>query len=228
MGLSLAAAALSIAAIAGSIAHIGRGFPGFIVWDNLVVVALGRPGWSGIAAEVPFRSRVVAVDDHTVRSRGELTARLEAQPVGTVHAYTFETVEGREARAVPSMIFTLGDYVATMGVYALNGLVFLVAGLAVFYLKPESRQARALLAFGVVYGLMAVVCVDLFTAGRLDPVYFIVQGLCPAALLHLALTFPEPRRPVKRSGRMLGWLYGAGLAAGLLEVALYRRSYSAL
>ncbi len=65
------------------------------------------------------------------------------------------------------MTFTAWDYAATLGVYVLNGLAFLAIGLAVFYLKPDSRQSRALLAFGVVWGLYLVLDVDLFTASRL-------------------------------------------------------------
>jgi len=101
------------------------------------------------------------------------------------------------------MTFTASDYATTFGVYVLNGLAFLGIGLAVFYLKPDSRQSRALLAFGVVWGLYLVLDVDLFTAGRLHGLPLVLGALSPAAILHLGLTFPEPRAPVKQSGRPL-------------------------
>ena len=228
VGLAAGALAVSVAAIGGSLAHVNRTFPGFVVWDDLVVVALGRPTWTGIVAGVPFRAHLEGVDGRRVASRGELLDVVRAAPAGTVHAYDFTTSRGAASHQVASMRFGAGDWVATLGVYALNGLVFLAAGLAVFYLKPESPQSRALLAFGVVFGLLLVLCTDLFTAGRLDPLYFVVQGLCPAALVHLALTFPEVRWPLRTSTRPLAWLYAAGLAAGLAEIALYRHAIPAL
>src|SRR5206468_11485849 len=62
LALSLATVALSATAVVGSLAFVGRTFPGFIVWATLLVVPLGRPSWTGIAACVPFRGRVKSVD----------------------------------------------------------------------------------------------------------------------------------------------------------------------
>src|SRR5437870_12701352 len=126
------------------------------------------------------------------------------------------------------MMFTTRDCIATLGAYALNGLAFLAVGLAVFYLKPESRQSRALLAFGVVWGLCLLLDLDLFTAGRFGGLALVLEALAPAAILHLALTVPEPRPPVTRSGRPLVWLYAPALAAGLAQLWMFRRGYGAL
>src|SRR5262249_22503983 len=41
-----------LVAVGGSLARLGRIFPGFVVWDNLVVVAIGPRTWTGIAADV--------------------------------------------------------------------------------------------------------------------------------------------------------------------------------
>jgi len=47
------------------------------------------------------------------------------------------------------------DWLAAFGVYLLNGLAFLATGFAVFWLRPESRQSRAVLAFGVALATAA-------------------------------------------------------------------------
>jgi len=52
--LSLGGLLISTTAVVGSLAHVGRRSPASIVWDNLVVVALGRAEWTGLAAHVPF------------------------------------------------------------------------------------------------------------------------------------------------------------------------------
>ncbi|HYV57062.1 MAG TPA: hypothetical protein VE911_05940, partial [Candidatus Nitrosopolaris sp.] len=226
--LSLGGLLLSTTAIVGSLDHVGRPFPGFVVWDNLVVVALGRAEWTGLRAQVPFRAQVTRVDGQAVASRSALYDIVRAAPPGMVHDYVFEGPTGHQERRVAAMTFTASDYAATLGVYVLNGLAFLAIGLAVFYLKPDSRQSRALLAFGVVWGLYLVLDVDLFTTGRLHGLPLVLGALAPAAILHLGLTFPEPRAPVKQSGRPLLPVYAVGLVAGLAEVAMFHRWYAGL
>jgi hypothetical protein len=71
----VSAIVLGTLAVAGSLTHVGRTFPGFVVWDDLVVVALGRPTWTGVAAGVPYRSRVVRVATRSTARR--------ARPRGT-------------------------------------------------------------------------------------------------------------------------------------------------
>ena len=89
LALALAASVLSLVAVAGSLGYVGRTFPGFIVWDNLLVVALGRPGWTGVEAGVPFRGRLTHVDGEVVHDRAQVEHLVGATPAGTVHRYAF-------------------------------------------------------------------------------------------------------------------------------------------
>lgn len=225
VALTVAATVLTAVAVAGSLAQVGRTFPGFVVWDDLVVVALGRPSWTGVAAEVPFRAQVVAVDERPVASRSELLALVGATPPGTPHRYRFESPDGGSERTVPSMVFGAADWLATMGVYLWNGASFLVAGLAVFYLRPDGAQSRALLVFGLVWGLWLVLSIDLFTGGHLHGIYFYLEALAPAAVLHFVLVFPTRRWPLTRSSLPLVPLYGVALAVGAAEQRWFRLSY---
>ncbi len=221
----VAAIVLGTLAVGGSLAHVGRTFPGFVVWDDLVVVALGQPTWTGVAADVPYRSRVVTVDDTAVARRADLDRVLAAAPAGTVHRYGFDGPAGATTREVASMTLGRGDWLATMGVYVVNGLAFLATGLAVFWLKPESAQARGVLAFGWVWGMTLLLAADLFTASRLTTLYFLCEAAAPAAILHLASVFPTPR---PRAARAVPWLYGAALAVGLTQAWAFRHSYPLL
>ena len=225
LAVGLITTLLGGAATLGSLQHVGRTFPGFVVWKNLVVVALGRAGWSGVAAEVPYRDRVAAVDGTPVHTRADVDRLVAAEPPGTPHRYDFQGRGEPTTRTVRAMRLKFHDWAATMGIYVLNGLAFLVAALVAFYLKPESIQSRALLAFGAIWGLALLLAVDAFTAGWLEPLGLVLESLTPAAVLHLACTFPEPRI---RSTRPLVLLYLAGLAVGLVQVWAFWRSYPVL
>jgi signal transduction histidine kinase len=223
VAVALAAALLGGLAIAGSLAYVGRTFPGFLVWDNLLTVAAGRPGWTGIQAGVPFRARVAEMDGRPVTSRRALHDALAASPPGAVHRYLIETSHGAVERTVRSMQFGSADWLVTMGVYVVNGLVFLLTGLAVFYLKPESPQSRAVLAFGVLWGLaLLLFAVDLWTAGRLQYLYVFLEPVVPAAVLHLASRFPEARG---RDALPIAWLYALGFAVGAVQVWAFWRAF---
>ena len=223
VAVTVAAALLGGIAVAGSLGYVGKTFPGFLVWDNALTVAVGRPAWTGIRAGVPFRARVVEVDGRPVASRDALHAVLGEAPPGAPHRYVFETWAGREERTLRSMRFGGGDWLVTMGVYVVNGLVFLLTGLAVFYLKPESPQSRAVLAFGVLWGLeLLLFAVDLWTAGRLQYLYVLLEPVVPAAVLHLASRFPELRA---RRWLPVGALYAVGLAVGAVQVWAFWRAF---
>lgn len=225
VAVGLVTTLLGAVAALGSLQHVGRTFPGFSVWKNLVVVALGRPGWTGVAAAVPYRDRVIAVDGVPVRTRAAVERLVASAPPGTPHRYDFAGRGGPATRTVAAMRLKFHDWAATMGIYVLNGTAFLSAALAAFYLKPESIQSRALLAFGAIWGLALLLAVDAFTAGRFEPLGLVLESLTPAAVLHLACTFPQPRI---RSTRPLALLYLAGLAAGLVQVWAFWRSYAVL
>lgn len=224
-GAAALAAVLGGTAVVASLGTIGRTFPGFVVWNNLVVAALGRSSWTGLAADVPFRNRVLRVDDVTVRTRADLDAVVGAGGPGTVHRYEFDGVRGAAERLVPAMRFKLQDWAATMGIYVFNGIAFLGSGLAAFYLKPESPQSRALLSFGTIWGLVLLLAVDAFTAGRFGPLGLLLESLAPAATVHLALVFPEPRRHPRWAP---AFLYGIGLGVGTAQIATYWDAYDTL
>src|SRR5262249_9868009 len=140
------------------------------------------------------------------------------------HRYVFDDGERTVERTVAAMRFRLGDWVATMGVYVLNGLAFLLTGLAVFWLNPDSKQSRAVFAFGCVWGLTLLLAVDLFTAGRLQDLYFLFEAAAPAAALHVALRFPEG----DRGGRLIAAAYAIAVAVGAVQVWAFHRSYPLL
>src|SRR4029077_8335080 len=82
--------------------QVGVASPGFVVWQNLIVPAIGAIGPSPEAAAVPQRTVVTTVDGDPVHDATQLRERVRARPAGSWLAYTFRR-DGRDGTArVPS------------------------------------------------------------------------------------------------------------------------------
>jgi signal transduction histidine kinase len=80
------------------------------------------------------------------------------------------------------------------GVFLLNGLVFLVAGLATWVLRPESSAARALLGGGTSIAIFLFTAMDLYGPATFFRLHVLAESMVPATMLHFGLVFPEEHR----------------------------------
>jgi hypothetical protein len=78
-----------VVAVASVRTQIGVASPGFVVWQNLIVPAIGAIGPSPEAAAVPQRTVVTGIDDAPVRDATQLRARVRSEPPGTWMTYAF-------------------------------------------------------------------------------------------------------------------------------------------
>jgi two-component system sensor histidine kinase HydH len=200
-----------VAAIASVRTQIGLASPGFVVWQNLIVPAIGAIGPSPETAAVPQRTVVTAVDGLPVRDAMQLRERVRARPPGSSVAYTFRR-DGHDAAArVSTSVLRWRDVAPVYLPYLLEGMALLVTAAVIFLFRPRDPGARAGVALGTVAGLLQVLALDLFSAAWLQRLYFVVESLVPAVLLHFALCFPE-EKPVVRRHPWLTWAVYAGCA----------------
>ncbi|TMA64069.1 MAG: hypothetical protein E6J69_15950 [Deltaproteobacteria bacterium] len=172
---------------------------------------------------MPFGGKLIAVDGRPVERVPDLVEETWAGHPGTPVRYTFLTPAGRVERTVPIMRFGLADYVSLFGVLLVNGAVFLVLGFVVAYLKPGRPASAAMLVFCTAWGLMMVVTLGDFYRFHFRSLYAVAQAVAPAALLALALTFPD--RPLPRHGHLLlGGLAVVTLVQAGLDIGLYDRA----
>ena len=193
---------LSLASVA---TQLQRPWPGFAVWSNLVVPAIGSEDWPGIRAGIPLRTVLVAADGQSLRDAAQLRALVDRHPAGTDIAYTFARNGDTRTVTVPTAVLHWDDALPAYAGYLLAGLAFFSTALIVFHFRPRLPAARASLALGAVLGGAMVLALDLFSAGWLERLYFVAESLMPAALLHFALCFPEERAIVRRHPA-LRWL----------------------
>ena len=226
---AVAAVVVLICAL-NSLRWINRPFPGFFLWENLFVPAIGDTDWSGYEAGVPTQSRLLTVNGHPVGSADEVYRSIERLPIGTPIAYTFagQHADAPVERTVPTMRLTLPEYLWTLGNYLIVGALLVSLGFVVFLLRPDAPAARAMLAAVGIWGLYFVTSADIFGPGWFRPLCLVLQALGPVTLLHLALTFPVERTFLTRHRHLLPALYGAALAIGVAHNLVFHRSFAAV
>ncbi len=228
----LVAACASVVAVTcalNSLRWINRPFPGFFLWENFLVPAVGETDWTGYQAAIPFNSQLVAVDGAPVTTVADVYHLAEARPVGTTMRYTFviEPSAPEITLSVPTMRFTVTEYLMTLGTYLGVGVLLTLLGLVVYALRPDAPAARAMCSGCVLWGLYLVTATDIFGPAWLRPLCLLLQATAPAALVHLALTFPTPR-PILTRHPPLRWVpYAIGIALGVVHNVLFDRSFAA-
>ena len=221
--LVAAVSAVTLVCLVDSTAWVGRPFMGFLLGRNRIVAPVGLAHWTGFRAQVPFGSQLVAVDGQPVARVTDLVEQTWTRQVGTPVRYTFATPGGHVDRSVDVMRFTLADYISLFGVYLVNGAVFVVLGFVVAYLKPGRPASAAMLVFGLAWGLFLLVSLGDFYRFRFRSLDAVAQATAPAALLVLALTFPDRPMP-RRSGALLAFLGVVTLLHAILDIRLYDRA----
>jgi signal transduction histidine kinase len=204
--------------------HIDRVFPGFLCWDNGMLVSIHASGWTGRAAGLPLNGgRIVAIDGAPFRGGAELIAYARGRGTGAVITYRVRA-EGRE-RDVPvaTMRFDRAGYFATLGNYLLNAAALFAIALVALYLRPDRAEARALFCSTAALGVLVALSVDFVSTYALIPLYPFAEGLTPAAAAYFALVFPAERLEPRRRRALVGSLAALGIAAGAAELALFRR-----
>lgn len=223
------AAAIILTCTFNSLRWINRPFPGFFLWENLLVPAVGDTDWTGYEAGVPVQSRLTAVNGQAVTSANEVYRLAAGLPVGTRLTYTFvfDAEAAPLTRTVGTMRLTAPEYLWTLGNYLGVGLLLTLLGFIVYFLRPDTPAARAMLSAGVLWGVYLVTAADIYGPAWFRPLCLLLQATAPVALLHLALTFPTERATLKRHPRLLPMLYTAGCGVGLVHNLVFDRWFAA-
>ncbi|HYC00306.1 MAG TPA: ATP-binding protein [Candidatus Limnocylindrales bacterium] len=194
--LVVAAAAAVIVAICGisSIQRIGAPYPGFFVWENLFVPAVGLPSWPGAASGLEYHSWLLAADGRPLRTSADLDAILATKRVGETVAYEAERGGERYVVRVPVSAFGFESWAVSTGVYFFDSVVLLLLAVAMLYLKPGDPAPMAVFYFAVAQALYLATSIDLFGPYRFRVAYFFFAGLTPTATLYMLSRFPVERK----------------------------------
>lgn len=200
----------------GSWRMVGDGFPGFLTLDNGIVAAFRGPGWTGAEVSLPVNGGVVVEVDGEPFAGGQalLDATAGRSPGSTVR-YAVRHRGDVRTFEVPTMRLSAADYVSSFGSYLFIAAWFLALGTLGVALRPDRLEAWSLAAALGAVGAIFALAVDHLSAYRFITLYHLVEGLAPAAILHVALVFPG-RRVQPGSRRLLVGGVAAALAASAI------------
>ena len=193
-------------------------FPGFLVHENLTVGPYYMPGWSGAAAGLRSLDRIIEVNDHVLASRKELYAIVHRGASGTEYRYRIARGDRVMTYTIPSMTFGVGDWFLSFGIYIIIGLVFLVIGVAPFFLRAASPAALPLCFMVLTVFIWFQTTFDFVTEGQLPAALRIFAlSLTPSAAIHLALLLSRGLTGRLLSYASLALIYGIGFLLGALN-----------
>ncbi len=199
-------------------AWLDRPFPGFLLHQRTTVGMLTRPAWHAGGATVRAGDLIRSVDGVPVTSTGQVFDHAAALAPGTIVRYEVERSDGQrfEIRA-PVRVFSGTDLLLTFGIHLVEGIVILTIGFAVFFLRPGNAGTLAFLLFCAFTGWSSVTVFEIEThESALEPLFFLVNVLMPAALIHLGVTFPRERLEPGRARRTVVSAYAFFAAMALV------------
>jgi formate hydrogenlyase transcriptional activator len=206
---------------------VGGPFAGFVFLENGDVGPrlLMTSNSSAELARLRPQDRVVAVDGEPTATGPEALARVLRSDPGTPVRYTFLRSGGeRFDLVIPTVSFGWADAWRLFGPFLLGGLLLVALTGFVAAQRPLDPAALALFALGASLGsTFGVLMVDAFLGYRLGPLFQLVGiAFSKASVLHLALLWPDRRRPLDRWPRLAPALF---YAAMLLHAVVFRIAY---
>jgi signal transduction histidine kinase len=212
--VAAASAALAVVSICGfsSVLSIGKPFPGFFVWENLFVPAIGASTWSGVRAGLPYHSWLVSADGRPLAVAADLEAVLRERKVGDVVRYEVDKGGERLSVQVPVEVFTFRHYVESTGVFLFDAVALMTLAVVMLYLKPTGADSAALSVFAATLALYLATAIDLFGPYTFRRAYFFFAGAAPTTAFAVLSWFPTGRR-------RRGWETPALIALGGVSVA---------
>ncbi len=212
----------------GSLRTIGQPFPGFFVWENLLVPAAGSNSWTGVSSGLRYHSWIRSVDGAPVQTAEEFHAILADREPGEVVEYEAEFEGAPYTVRVPVMRFDAAAFIASTGVFLFDALALMTLALVIVYLKPDGDDAGSLFYFATTLALFLATAIDLFGPYRFRSVYFLFAGLAPTAALYTLSRFPIPRRRHVAENALLVSGLGLSLAYAAASNWLFFRDRTTL
>lgn len=215
--VAIATVALVVVSVCGvnSVQPIGRPFPGFFVWENLFVPAIGASSWTGVRSGLPYHSWLLSADGVPLEAAGDLEKVLHGKKRGDLVRYEFQKDGRVRTVAVPVETFTLRHYAESTGIFLFDAVALMVLAVVMLYLKPTGGDATALTMFATMLGLYLATAIDLFGPYLLRPAYFFFAAAAPTSAFAVLSWFPIRRARRRWETPAIALLAAGSVAFGI-------------
>jgi adenylate cyclase len=196
-GILLIVVMISVSSFMNAVRFLNRPFPGFLVTPRLVIANVGQPTWTGLQAGLKYPDKVIRVNGKRVTSIADFTKAVKDQKPGTLMLYVIERQGTFFTAAVSMMWFSWLDLSTTFGLEFLSGLAYVVIGIVVFILKPDTVVSWS---FFLLCSFLALYNITDFDKGSTGfaIIYMFAMTFIPAAGLHLSFLFPERNKIIDK------------------------------
>jgi len=203
--LSTVAFALLICTISGIIGLrlVGRPFIGFPLNEFFTIGVVGRSDWTGLRAGLMVGDKIIEINGEQIRHIREVHKMVSETRVGTPITYTVSRGNQLFTLSVPTMRFGFTDLLITFVSPFVIGLILLLTGIIVYFLKPNTKVSWvfAILCFLIGLYIIPAFDISLTHLGFIRFSIFILSFI-PACFMHLSLIFPEPGKIIRKYPHM--------------------------
>jgi class 3 adenylate cyclase/energy-converting hydrogenase Eha subunit A len=196
---------LSISTISNIYAFklLNKPFPGFLINQRVTVALIGRYHWTGTKAGLKYPDKILKANGITTSTPEELMDIVKSVNVGDPITYSIDNGKQVIEVPIPTMLFTWTDLSINFGIPFTTGICYLLIGLIVFILKPDTKVSFTFLAPCLFLSLYSITIFDVQTPypfGFLR-IYLFAMAYFPAAFVHFSLYFPEPNKFILKHPR---------------------------
>ncbi len=168
-------------------------FPGFVVEQTLVVNQDAGENWSGLTAGIKPGQQIIRIGDIPVNSPADYQNALSTFKVGQTVTVFVNRKDGMGGLypSVALMNFPVTDYVRLFWLPFLVGLIYLGIGVWIYRARGNVFSGLALTIFCLLTSIICALIFDLSTTHLMPRLWIIATSMCGAALLSLAMCFPQ-------------------------------------
>jgi len=170
-------------------AWINRVTPGFWILENGSVAGPYFKDMVGYKKGIKLFDLVLEVNGRSFKNGLDILDFVSRQRPGTEIAYLVQNKAGeKRTLTVPTQLMTFRNYLEYFLSPKINGFLFYLIGIVVFYIKPNSRQSWYFLLFGVCVGFTIESVID-YRVNQFCLTPFFLPLLAPAMGL-MCFEFP--------------------------------------
>ncbi|HZX13978.1 MAG TPA: ATP-binding protein [Thermodesulfobacteriota bacterium] len=185
---------ISIYSLIQAVKWIERPFPGFLLYRNLIVAEVSLSHWTGHKGDLKSYDKIVDLEGRRISSADEVYSIVTNEPIGTPINYTISRDNKLITLTIPTMKFELVDFLLIFSAVYFVGVVFLIIGILVYYLKPNLDSSKVFLMACFSIGFWFISIFDTQSTYSLYNIPFLGLVIAPAFFIHLAFVFPSKKK----------------------------------